>query len=117
VKVYDTPLDLQLDALTILGGSFKLEGFGVRYVGRMSQNWQAQLGKPVAIERRNTAFGDSEMDLPMVGKVGVVGGTILLDKIVDQGAPRVHGHVAFTLSGPNGPASFTGDFEVDVIVQ
>jgi hypothetical protein len=117
VRVYDTPLDLQLDVLTILGGSFKLEGFGVRYVGKMSQNWQAQLGKPIAIERRSTAFGDSEMDLPMIGKVGVVGGTMLLENIVDQDAPRVRGHIAFTLPGPNGPASFTGEFEVDVVFK
>ncbi len=88
VKVYDTPLEIQLDALTIFGGGYKLEGFGVRYVGSMSQNWQAQFGKPVAIERRNAAFGDSEMDLPMVGKVGVVGGTILLDEVVEQDFPR-----------------------------
>jgi hypothetical protein len=115
VLVYETPLDLQLDALTLHGGQFKLEGFGVRYVGRMSQDWRRHMQKPVALEKHSELFGDSEMDLPMVGVVKVHSGELVIDEIIDVEPARIRGHLRFALPGPDGISTFAGKFEVDLV--
>lgn len=117
VRVYDTPLDLQLDALTVRGGEFKLEGYGVRYVGQMSLNWRSQIQRPVMLQQRSAALGDSEMELPMIGTVKVVSGQLVIDEIVEVDPARVRGRITFSLPGPEGVTHFAGTFEVDVIAN
>jgi hypothetical protein len=117
VRVYDTPLELQLDALTVCGGEFKLAGFGVRYVGQMSQNWRSQFQRHVALQKRSVQFGESEMELPMIGTVKVLSGQLIIDEVVNENPSRVKGRIAFTLPGPDGPSSFNGTFEVGIVAK
>jgi hypothetical protein len=117
LRVYDTPLDYILYALTIhRDGTFRLSGQGTTYVGRISKNWQSMLGQPLAIEP-SVAGMESEMDLPMIGKVKVQSGRIVLDELVDRHADRVKGRIEFSLPGPDGPSTFAGTFEVGVVTE
>ncbi len=113
VQVFGTALDYNLDALTFKGASFRLSGQGISFVGRSSQNWQ--VGQIVAILPHVEGVGDSELDLPQVGKTKVLSGEIKLDEFVGESNARVKCHIAFTLEGPDGPASFEGTFEVGVL--
>jgi len=115
VRVYGTPLDFPLDGLAIKNGTYRLSGQGMNFVGRMSQN--VRIGQSIAIEPRVKGLGESELDLPQVGKTKVVSGQIRFDEFVGESTSRVKGRIAFALQGPDGPTTFEGTFEVGIIAQ
>jgi len=111
IRVYGTALDFDLDALTWKSGTYRLSGRGINFVGRMSQNVRA--GQLIAIEPRVAGVGESELDLPQVGKTKVISGRIKLDEVIGQS--RIKGRISFSLQGPDGPSSFEGTFEVGIV--
>jgi hypothetical protein len=113
--VSGTQLDFILDGLAIKDGTYRLSGQGMNFVGRMSQN--VRIGQSVAIEPRLKGLGESELDLPQVGKTKVVSGQIKFDEFVGESTSRVKGRIVFALQGPDGPTSFEGTFEVGIVGQ
>ena len=118
ITVEGTPLnDFILYSLTLDNGTYRLDGYGLALVGRMSREWSGQVGKPVAILPEIAGVGISELDLPMIGLTKVTGGQIVIDQVVNRDPPRVKGRLTMQLQGPDGKPSFSGTFEVGIVVK
>ncbi len=118
IGVDGTPLnDFILYGLTIDNGAFRVDGQGIALVGRMSRDWAGSIGKPIAVASEIAGIGKSELDLPMIGVMKVVAGQLVIDQVVSKSPPRVKGRLLFQLQGPDGRSSFTGTFEVGIVVK
>jgi hypothetical protein len=109
--------DFILYSFTLDNGTFRLDGQGIALVGRGSRAWEGTIGKPVAILPEVAGVGASELDLPQVGMMKITGGQIVIDESEKNTPPRVRGRLAIIVEGPDGKVSFSGKFEVGIVVK